>query len=203
VSLALRFYNGSSWSTYTTTTTGADGSYSFTGVPSLGSGQRYYVRYQNPGGTYTGRLWFWGTRRLDSYTAGTNVAIGDFDIADIPMVSPAHGATVTLPYTFQWTRRSATPSDSYEFDLFDPSDGSPYWWTDPTLGYVGSYTLNSLPSGFSPSTQYGWDVWVYSPDGGSGESYYYRTVTFSNAGLGLTLTLPALPKRANEDLPRR
>jgi M6 family metalloprotease-like protein len=200
VSLDLRFYNGSSWSTYATTSSSSDGRFAFTNAPSLANGQGYYVRYQNPGGTYAGRLWFWSTRVLTSYSAGSAVAIGDFDIADIPMVSPSHGATITLPYTFQWTRRPATPSDSYEFDLFDPADYNPYWWTNPSLGYVGSYTLNSLPAGFNPATQYGWDVWVYSPDGGMGGSYYYRSVTFSNAGLAPALKAPIGPKQRHEDL---
>ncbi|MCP4542820.1 MAG: hypothetical protein GY832_37335, partial [Chloroflexi bacterium] len=85
-----------------------------------------------------------------------------------------------LPYTFQWTRRTSTPSDSYELNLFDPADNDPWWWTYPALGYVDSYTLAGLPAGFAIGTQYGWNVWVYGPDGGAGISYYYRSVTFSS-----------------------
>ncbi len=180
VSLELRFWNGSSYSTRATTTTGADGRYLFMGVPSLSLGQRYYVRYQNS--TNDSRLSYWGTRVLTSYTAGGSVAIGDFDIANIPLASPSPGATVFLPHVFQWTRRSATPTDSYDFNLFDPADGNPFWWTNP-LDYVSSYALTVPPSGFGYRTTYGWAVGVYSPDEGYGGSFYYRTVRFSVAGL--------------------
>ncbi len=185
--LALRFYNGSSWSTALTTVTQADGTYEFTGASSLTSGQKYYVLYDNGdnGNTKNSNyLAIWGSFDITSYTAGDSVAGGDFDIANIPLASPSHGATVALPYTFQWTRRTATSSDSYEFNLYDPGDYDPWWWTDPSLGYVGSYTLSSLPSGFSTGTEYGWNVWVYAPDGGWGISYYYRTVTFSSGAVG-------------------
>jgi hypothetical protein len=203
VPLSLYLYSGSSWSPYATTTTDPDGRYSFASAPSLGSGQQYYVRYSNPGGAYDGRLWFWRTRYLTSYSAGSGVAIGDFDIADISLVSPNHGAAVSLPYTFQWNRRPATGSDSYEFNLLDPADNTPWWRTDPVLGYVGSHALSSLPSGFSANTPYGWYVAVFSPDGGYGASRYYHTVTFLNAGLGPALKMPGVPKRRNEDAPRR
>ncbi|MFP4394502.1 MAG: hypothetical protein ACLFTI_04480 [Anaerolineales bacterium] len=183
IHLALRFYDGSNWSTADTTTTQADGSYEFTGVASLTSGQKYYVRFQN--GEYgntsnSDYLAFWSSFQLTSYTAGTSAAGGDFDIADIPLVSPDSSITAPLPQMFQWTQRAATTSDSYEFNLFDPADNDPWWWTDPRLGYVGSYTLESLPAGFSTGAEYGWNVWVYGPDGGYGVSYYYRRITFSS-----------------------
>jgi hypothetical protein len=199
VPLSLRFYNGSSWSTLATTTTAADGTYSFTGVPSLGSGQGYYVRYQNTAGT-VGRLWLWNTRVLTSYTAGSNIAIGNFDIADITLVSPAGGSTVALPYTFQWTRRAATPSDSYELDLYDYYDGDPYAYTGP-LGYVGSFTINGLPTGFSPWVPYVWTIWAYSPDGGAGLAYWSNYVTFSNTGFRVATDSLQNRKRNVEDLP--
>jgi uncharacterized repeat protein (TIGR01451 family) len=194
VSLLLRFYNGSSWSTLATTTTDINGNYYFLSAPTLGGGQQYHVRYLN--NSDNTKLYFWDTRYLTTYTAGTSVAIGDFDIANIPLVSPSSGAIVSLPQTFQWTRRSATTTDSYEFDLFNPGNPpnyTPVWWTYPPLGYVSSYSLNSLPSGFSPGVQYGWFIAVYSPDGGYGESFYYRPVTFSNTGFGPALGAPLVP----------
>jgi hypothetical protein len=178
IPLALRFYNGAIWSTLATTNTASDGSYSFNGVPSLGAGQRYYVLYLN--NTNPAFLYYWQTALLTSFTASMGVTMGGFDIANIPLVSPFPGASVALPYTFQWTPRPATPSDSYEFNLYYQS-GSPWWWT-PKLGYVGSYILSSLPAGFYPGSNYGWYVAVYSPDGGYGESFYYRNVMFSNTG---------------------
>jgi len=187
ISLELRFFDGANWYTLASTNTDVNGNYAFTSVPGLAPGQRYYVRYRNYVGT-PGRLWVWGTRVLTSYSTGSNVHIGNFDIADIPLVSPANGATVALPYVFQWTRRTATPSDTYELNLYDPSDGNPYFFTAPPLGYVGTYTLNDLPPGFSPSAQYTWEIWVYSPDGGYGISYETRMVAFSNTSTSVTAT---------------
>jgi hypothetical protein len=203
-SLELRFFNGSSWSTLATTTTNANGDYSFLGMPGLGPGQRYYVRYRNTGGV-PGRLWFWGTRTLTSYAAGSDVEIGNFDIADIPLVSPPAGATVALPYTFQWVRRPATPSDTYELDLYDPTDGDPYAYTN-LLGYVNGVTITGLPSGFSPGALYVWEIWVYSPDGGFGISYESRAVTFSNTGASAVVTSQSAqlkPAPVREDIPKR
>lgn len=180
VYLQLRFFNGSQWSTRATTYTDSNGNYAFTGVPSLGPGQRYYVLYSNSAGT-TGRLRAWGTRELTSYTAGTAVPIGDFDIADVPLVAPPNGATVSLPYTFQWIPRSATPSDSYSLAVYDPTDLDPYAFTEP-LGYVGSVNVTYLPSGFNPGVQYRWEVLIWSPDGGLGISREARAITFSSTG---------------------
>lgn len=185
VYLQLRFFNGSYWSTRASTYTDSNGNYAFTGVPSLSTGQRYYVLYSNYG--TSGRLRAWGTRELTSYTAGTAVPIGDFDIADVPLVAPSDGATVSLPYTFQWTPRSATPTDSYSLAVYDPADLDPYAYTAP-LGYVGSVMLTSLPPAFSPGVQYRWEVLVWSPDGGLGISYAARTITFSNIGSSAATT---------------
>ena len=200
VPLDLRLYNGSSYSTVASTTTGADGRYLFAGVPSLGSGQRYFVQYVNRS-VAPGRLWSWNTWSITSYTAGSNLDAGDFDVADIALVSPADGATVSLPQTFHWTRRPATPTDDYEFDLFDGE----WWWTDP-LGYAGDYTLNGLPSGFEPGTQYWWQVCVYG-EHGYGWSYEARSVILSNTGVGAALSAApgrrAPPEEMEDFLPRR
>lgn len=182
--LELRFFDGTNWDTFASTYTDVNGKYSFTGVPDLAPGQLYYVLYQN-NGNIPGRLAIWGTRLLTSYSTGSNASIGNFDITDISLDLPAYGDTVALPYTFQWTPRSATPSDTYEFDLFDLVDGNPYFFTIPPLGYVGAYTLNSLPPGFNPDTPYWWEIWVYSMDGGSGISHRGHSVFFSNTGINV------------------
>ncbi len=192
IPLELRFYDGSIWSSIAITHTQSDGWFAFTTAPSLGPGQRYYVRYQNT--TDTSRLWTWHTRELTAFAAGGSVHIGDFDLADIGLLSPANDASVGLPRTFYWSVRSATPSDSYEFNLYEPSTESPYFYTDPLLGYVGSYTLTTLPAGFNVGQTYAWEIWVYSPDGGYGISYETRTILFTNSGL---LVQPSAPN--NED----
>ena len=195
VPLELRFYNGSAWSTYATTSTASDGKYTFY-PPLLGSQQRYYVRYLNA--TTNTRLSSWGTRQLTSFAGPSDVAIGNFDIANIPLVSPLSGNKVTLPSMFSWGVRPATPTDSYEFNLFDPTNPSLAAWTPP-LGYVGSVTLNSLPSGFVPNVGYGWYMAVYSPDGGYGTSYYYRRVSFANTGASPMQRVPSRAQPQRED----
>jgi hypothetical protein len=105
--------------------------------------------------------------------------MGEFDIANVALIAPSNGATVTLPYTFQWAPRPGISSDSYEF--FMPG-GSSHYGSTP-LGYVGSFTLATLPAGFVPGQYYYWGVYVYQPDGGYGISYEGRQVSFNNTGL--------------------
>lgn len=180
IALELRRYSGGSWSSQGSTQTDSAGFFRFT-PPSLSSGQRYYVRYVNPENLTT-RLAFWGTHELTSYSAGQTVYIGDFDVHNIELQTPAPGATVNVPTTFHWATRPATPSDSYEFDLFDYDDGDPYFYTEPPLGYVGACTLNHLPGRFAPGVQYAWGLAAYSPDGGIGLSYWVYGVIFASNG---------------------
>jgi hypothetical protein len=182
VPLELQFYNGSTWSSPVITFTQADGWYAFTNVPGLASGQRYDVRYLNNG---AGRLGVWHPRMLDTYTAGSSMHIGDFDIADVPLLSPANNISLSLPLTFSWLVRPGTPSDSYEFNLYDPRTDDPHFRTDPRIGYVGSYMLNTLPAAFDVGQAYAWEVWVYSPDGGLGISWLPRMISFTNRGVVL------------------
>jgi hypothetical protein len=183
INLVLYYYNGSTWSTWgSAVTTDASGNYRFAGVPSLGAGQKYYVRYangSNGNASNSNYLAWWASFTLTSYMTGANVSGGDFDIADVTLVSPSPGSSGTLPRTFTWNRRTATTADNYEFNLFDPADLNP--WAYISIGYVNNYTLNSLPSGFSFNTAYGWDMWVYGSGDSAGESYYYRTITFTTA----------------------
>ena len=187
VILQLRFYNGSTWSTRAAMSTAADGSFHFVGAPSLTGGQQYYVRYDNPdlagGSAGKAYLWSWFTRSLFTYAAGDAVEIGNFDIADITMVSPASGATVPIPSTFQWNRRPLT-SDNYRFHIFNPATPTTVYYTD-NLGYTSSYQVNNLPPGYTAGTTYGWFPGVTTADGGWGGAHFYRYVRFSNAPLVL------------------
>jgi len=183
----LRFFDGSSWSTVDGRFTFLGGWYLFDNAPGLAPGQRYFLRYQNTTNN-TNRLTTWHTPEITSYSAGGTVGLPTFDVANIGLVSPAPGAAVALPATFTWNKRGATPSDQYEFNLFEPNTGSPYFFTQPPLGYVDSFTLNSLPGGFSPDVWYVWDLWVYGPSGGFGVSYYAYYIRFSSAGLEIIRT---------------
>ena len=191
IELELRFYDGSSWSTAATTTI-VGGAYHFRNMPSLGPGQKYYVRYRNIAGTI-GYLWGWYCNNITSYSAGSNVSGGDFDIADVPLGSPDSTNPQPPPLIFNWTIRSTIPFDTYEFHMWDPDGDAEYF--SGNLGHVNSYTLEDLPDGFSAGEQYSWDVWVYGPDG-VGLSYAIHAVKFSGAhqiSLPLVLKYPAIP----------
>jgi hypothetical protein len=179
VPLDLRFFNGTAWSTTASTITDSNGNYSFKNIPSLQPGQRYYVRYLNtetPGFLYT-----WHTRPITFYNAGGQVHAGDFNIANITMLTPVGGAHEGFPVEFRWWVRPGQVTDSYELNLFAQT-GSPYFYTDPPLGFVSSYTLQSLPPGFKYDRWYLWNLWVYGPDGdiegGWGISYWSNFIRF-------------------------
>jgi hypothetical protein len=177
--LVLRYFDGSSWSTYATTTTDRNGGYRFTHLPALTGSQRFYVRWYNSESDAT-QLSSWSCWVVTSTaTAGDHHC--SFDLQDITLLSPTHGSTISLPYTFRWEQRPIH-TDDYEFLLADMSDYNPYWYH--AAGYVDSYMMNGLPNGFSSGPQYGWWMRVYGPDG-YGVSYYYQTVTFSNTGATL------------------
>lgn len=182
IMVQLRRYSQASGtaSTIATTTTDASGNFKFTSAATLAVSQAYYVRYVQSGDS--SRLANWVTKYLPIYTAGQSINIGTFDITNIALSSPGSGATVTLPTVFSWVRRAAAPSDSYGFEVFDPADFNPSFFTDPPLGYANNYILQPgvLGSDFSAGTGYGWMVFAQSPEHGYGTSYFYRPVTFNN-----------------------
>ena len=198
IPLQVRFFNGAEWSTLASGNTALDGSYSFTDLPGLAPGQGYYVLYQNSG-YETSRLWTWHTRGIEEFQFGTEVHMGDFDVANIPLYYPVDGDWSEPPVTFEWYVRSASPQDSYEFNLYDPYDGDPYFFTDPPLGYTYQYTLTSLPSGFRYNTLYAWEIWAYSPDGGFGVSYETWAVYFYTTQRAENMLVQPLPRRSLDD----
>jgi hypothetical protein len=84
-----------------------------------------------------------------------------FEIAEMVYLSPSNFANVGLPVAFQWLPRIGSSSDDYVFELFRPNEA--VLFRTPGLGYTGTYTLNSLPVGFTTGMQYGWYMWVYGP----------------------------------------
>ena len=181
IPLHLYFYSGSSWTDYASVNTNPEGTYSFAAIPSLGNGQYYQVLFLNENGEQ-GRLAYFEVALITSYTAGTTLGLGDFDVADVSLVSPANGASVAPPYTFQWTPRPGTPSDIYQLYIYETSAPG-NWWRSPSLGNLGSYALSSLPTSFSIGREYSWMVFVYTPGVGTGQSHTRRT-TFSSSGVG-------------------
>lgn len=193
VPIDLWLYNGSVGSKLVTVTTNASGRYDFWRLPGLGAGQKYGVEYYNQNDP--NHLFYWDTRDLTTYTANTSVNIGNFDIADIDLIAPASGMTVTLPYTFTWTPRPGVAGDNYEFNLYDYNNES-LWFHTNGLGPVGTYQLPGLPAGFALNTRYVWEVWVYGPGGygpdaayGVSHSLYY--IAFSSGPAGVVERLPA------------
>jgi subtilisin family serine protease len=184
MTLDLRLWDGSSWSTLLTTTTASNGTYNFIGAPSLTYGQTYHVRYLNTAGT-PGYLWGWWGGDITSYTAGTNVPGGDFDIADAGLGNPNTETPQALPVTFRWTMRNIA-SDTYEFEILD-TETYEVLWRSGDLGRVSSFTLTSLPPGINPGTVYGWDVRINSPQG-VGLSYGTSFVAFTTGPTPPTAT---------------
>ena len=180
VPVELRFFNGGVWTTAASTSTDNNGQYAFTNAGSLGAGQTYYVRYENVAQT-AGRLFVWSTAPLNTYSSGTALDLGSFDIGDISLSSPAGAASVNLPVTFQWIRRAAGLQDAYILEVYDPSDYTPRWLS-PLLGYADHYEMLGLSELLATGTNYAWDVIITSPDGGSGVSWLARLVQFNNRG---------------------
>ena len=141
LTLALFRGDGSVWSTLATTSTGQDGAYRFTQVPRLGTGQTYYVRY-GPNSAVKDYVSNWYGPKIISHTPGTEQPGGDFDVANIVLLAPAHGATLPFPIQFSWQRR-AIAGDSYRWEMVNPDNGD-YWLTGD-LGDIGNVTLSALP----------------------------------------------------------
>ena len=124
--------NGVAGTIVTTTTTNIQGRYAFSGIPTLPSQKAYYVRYsyENNSRSITvadllGMLDLFLTRMLYSYTVGENVALEDFDVADIELTLPGnsgHRVDAAFPITFAWTMRPFS-TESYEFLAFGDGKG--------------------------------------------------------------------------------
>ncbi|MCL4506049.1 MAG: hypothetical protein M1434_01560 [Chloroflexi bacterium] len=179
ITVELRFYNGVVNSTAATTTTDAVGQYAFPGRAGLSAGQQYWIRYRNTQGQ-TDRLSSWVTQYITAYAAGADYSFGVFDIADVRLGSPAPYEVIAPPTVFTWTGRTATPTDSYEIDVFDPGGVDPSYSTG-ALGYISATTIVSMPAGLSLLKVYGWALGIESPNGGFGTSYYYNPFLFGKA----------------------
>lgn len=168
-----------------TVTTRVNGLYNFIGVPALPASHNYRVLYFNDerGGNMQNDhyLWRWYGPLISSYTAGSSVPGGDFDIADISLQAPAD-EEVTLPTTFVWSARGIT-GETYSWDLFDRQTGQTVCESDSSLAHTFTLTSaffeNSCHGTYG--ADYGWFVWAYANANGSagfGDSYYYAEIKF-------------------------
>jgi hypothetical protein len=168
------------------TTTDSKGYYQFLDASSLAAGENYQVVYYFSYGSnnVAGRLAWWKTKTISTYTQGQNVNIGNFDIADVALSSPPRDASQALPLTFSWIRRAISRSDSYllKIEDYDPIAVS-YTdkFTSPNLGYVNHFIFqtSNWPSGMVVDHVYFWFVMIVAPDTGTGASSLMRTITFT------------------------
>jgi hypothetical protein len=179
IGLTLRFYNGASWSAVATTTTDTNGRYVFPDAPTLLAGQKYYVLFglNTVAPQYLGS---WHGPDILSYISGLVTSGGDFDIANVTLVSPDTNAARSLPAQFTWQPRRLG-AEGYRWRLLDPASGAA--WTSGDLGDVGSFVLNGLPAGVVYGKWYRWYVEVYAGPGNYGSSFYYRWISFTQTGV--------------------
>jgi len=161
----------------TTTTTLSDGSYAFTDVPSLNVGESYYAVYMNA--ITPEFLNYYRTPKLNSYTAGTNVYLSDFDIGNIDLISPEDFGIETVPVEFTWNVRPEMTTDSYKLVIHNITSLDIIYESEK-LGYVGLFRINDISEvPMVLDVKYLWEIWVYRPDGGNGISYEWWEITFS------------------------
>lgn len=190
IPLELRRYDASSETTVATTTTDSSGNYIFSGVPSLPSGYRYYVRY-GPNSTNSSYVALWFGPDIATYTEGSSQPGGDFDIADVKMQAPPGGASLPFPITYRWTLR-AVPLDSYMVHVFK-DDGSVYW-NSPNVGYADQVTQTSLPPGMSYNQSYLWHPIVFMAADSFGIPFYSRVITFLPTSTPRAVFLPLIQR---------
>ena len=117
------FFNpGGQWVCETSTSYGAttdrNGWYAFINPPTLltgtfGSPNQIYNVYWINAASAPNRLASWNSRTIDNYTQGDFVALGNFDIGGIALLTPTADSVVHFPVTFQWTPRHNVPADRY------------------------------------------------------------------------------------------
>lgn len=190
IPLELRRYDASGETTVATTTTDSNGNYVFSGVPTLPSGYRYYVRY-GPNGTNPNYVAFWFGPDITTYTTGSSQPGGDFDIADVKMQAPPGGASLPFPITYRWSLR-AVPVDNYMVHLFK-EDRSVYW-NSPNVGYADHVIQTSLPPGMSYNQSYLWHPIVFMAADSFGIPFYSRLITFLPASASRAVFLPLIQR---------
>lgn len=160
-----------------TDTTDEEGYYALEAeAPNIAEDQRVGVRYKNEEET-EGRLAFWYGITLAPDPAGGAYHGGDFDIADILLLSPSAEEPQPLPVTFRWLPRETAwaPDDLYQVAIEEPSSGAIFYsdWQPED-----EFTLWTLPDGFSFGAICQWWVLV---EGASGHGRSLRGHTFSFA----------------------
>lgn len=175
IPIVLYYYNGYR-TTRVSTLTDSSGAYNFWGMATLPVGHTYGISYPNYEGN-TQRLGYWSCWSFTGYQVGQTKNTCSFDVKGIPLTYPYGGDTRTLPLTFQWGTRGIA-GDNYQFYLYRNSPTYAYYYAPYTTG--GTYTLNSLPSGFTYGPTNYWYIDLQN-DFGYGYSYYTRSIIFSSS----------------------
>jgi hypothetical protein len=166
------------------TTTNASGQYNFSDATTLATGRKYFVAYENGEGANADDsdfLFYWRSSDIASYTAGSTVDGGSFDIVDVKLSSPPNGATRPVPTTFQWLGRGiAGDTYSWGLEFFGSEvcvDKPPVAATSFELDQAGM-TACSLFTNLS----YAWYVYVTQSgfSNGYGVSYNAHGITLSD-----------------------
>jgi hypothetical protein len=168
---------------FTAATTG-EGMYRFLGMSTTSptQTQSYQVLWENDGDPNLLRSW--ETQIVYSYTAGTGVNIGTFDIGNVGLISPISGTVTGFPTTFEWQLRDKSPWDSYGVCLYGGfRPPPPMNWDvvgcDEQLGYTNTRTFTDPFAGIDYGYDYYWYVKVWDPSGGVGISYGLNTAVFA------------------------
>lgn len=147
--------------------TDQDGLYSFTvDAGLLGPGQSLGVRYENEAEA-EGQLLYWRGYPFAPAAGATTHPGGDFDIADIVLVTPDTSDPLPLPIAFAWLPRDPAwaPDDVYQLALaWRVGDDTIAAFTSEDL-LDDHYLLGSLPEGFAYGQPMEWWVAVWGAYG--------------------------------------
>ena len=174
IAVDLRFYNGSTWSTVSSVLTDKFGRYEFTNIDTLAQDEMYYARY-GTNTVDTNLLFSWYGPIISDFLAGDSVFGGDFDIGDVPLISPQSGAKVKLPAKISWEKRDL-PGDTYRVAIIDQDEE--LFWRTIDLGDVDSFDFHSLAPDMLYNKQYAWYVEVYRGPDSFGESFMLNDIIF-------------------------
>jgi hypothetical protein len=105
--VTLHRYRGAEDVAVLTATTSITGFFEFPSPPTPPEGWTYYALF-GPNTTNSAYVYAWYGPNVTNYQAGETRDAGVLNIADVPLVAPANGATVTFPVTFRWIPRPTT-----------------------------------------------------------------------------------------------
>jgi hypothetical protein len=158
----------------TSTTSDASGVFAFDNVPGAGESDFYMAEFTNT--TDPNRLR--STYLVFGAQPGAQISLGLADITNVPLYEPANGLHVTLPFTFTWGARAASPKDVYLFVMFDPADDHHSYQT--ITGHNGFLKIDSLPYSIEYGVEYQWQIhfWVNSAPSWTSDTFQQFHVTF-------------------------